>query len=60
MASDDTDMTSVDGTIQYLQDLGVNLENAELFLACEIVQAPGLGELSRESFLEGWKSAGYD
>jgi DCN1-like protein 1/2 len=45
--------------MQYLSDLEVNLENAELLLALEIVQAPGLGELSKDPFIDGWKAVGY-
>jgi DCN1-like protein 1/2 len=44
--------------MQYLQDLSVNLEDAELLVALEIVQAPGLGEMSKEAFIDGWKTIG--
>ena len=43
----------------YLNDLGVNLENAELLVPLEIVQATALGELSKSNFIDGWKAAGY-
>lgn len=59
MTNDEKDMTSVDGTMQYLKDIGVNLENAQLFVACEVVKAPALGELSREAFVAGWSAVGY-
>lgn len=58
--TDEKDSTGVEGTMQYLQDLGVNLENAEILLVCEIVQAPVLGELSKQSFIDGWKAIGYE
>ncbi|PHH73695.1 hypothetical protein CDD82_5315 [Ophiocordyceps australis] len=38
--------------------LKVNMENAELFVALEIVQAPILGEISRQGYINGWKAAG--
>jgi DCN1-like protein 1/2 len=45
--------------MRYFQDLGLNLENAEIFVPLEIVQAPQLAELSKDSFIEGWKTVGY-
>jgi DCN1-like protein 1/2 len=45
--------------MKYLQDLGLNLESADILVALEIVQAPSLGELSKENFLEGWRAIGY-
>jgi DCN1-like protein 1/2 len=45
--------------MRYLQDLGLNLESADILVALEIVQAPSLGELSKENFVEGWKAIGY-
>jgi len=38
--------------------LKVNLENAELFIALEIVQAPSVGDIQRRGFVEGWKATG--
>jgi DCN1-like protein 1/2 len=35
--------------------LCVDLENAELFVALEIVQAPSIGEITRKGYVEGWK-----
>jgi len=59
--SDDADTINVDGTMQYLTDLGVNLENAESLVALEIVQAPTLGEITKSGFVDGWKALGsYD
>lgn len=42
----------------YLQSIGVDLEGASLFLAMELVQAPTIGEITREGFVKGWKNAG--
>ncbi|KAI6245598.1 Defective in cullin neddylation protein 1 [Erysiphe necator] len=50
------DTLSVDGVMRYLQDLGVNLETAEIFIPLEIVQAPGLGEITRIGFINGWSA----
>ncbi|KHJ35211.1 putative defective in cullin neddylation protein 1 [Erysiphe necator] len=52
------DTLSVDGVMRYLQDLGVNLETAEIFIPLEIVQAPGLGEITRIGFINGWSAVG--
>lgn len=47
----------LESTMSYLDSkLKVNLENAELFIALEIVQAPNVGEISRRGFVEGWKA----
>jgi hypothetical protein len=45
--------------MRYLQDLGLNLESAEILVPLEIVQAPALAEMSKEAFVEGWKTVGY-
>jgi DCN1-like protein 1/2 len=39
----------------YLTELGVNLENASSLIPLEITQAPALGELTKEEFVNGWK-----
>lgn len=53
-------MVSVNGTMSYLTDLGVDLENASSLIPLEIIQAPSLGELTREGFIKGWKAVGYE
>jgi len=54
------EVSNVNGTMEYLTDLGVNIENAEALVALEIVQAPALGEIAKEGFVEGWKAIGAD
>jgi DCN1-like protein 1/2 len=56
--TDEVDKTSVTGTMKYLQDLELSMENADFLVPLEIVQAPALGEMSKEAFVEGWKAAG--
>ncbi|KFH48433.1 Defective in cullin neddylation protein-like protein [Hapsidospora chrysogenum ATCC 11550] len=47
--------------MSYLQDkLKVSLENAELFVVLEIVQAPSVGEITRAGFVDGWKQTSCD
>ncbi|KAG5998462.1 hypothetical protein E4U43_002413 [Claviceps pusilla] len=58
-SSDDKDKMELESTMSYLDSkLNVNLENAELFIALEIVQAPSVGEIHRRGFVEGWKATG--
>ncbi|KAG6002797.1 hypothetical protein E4U21_002754 [Claviceps maximensis] len=57
--SDEKDKMELESTMSYLDSkLNVNLENAELFIALEIVQAPNVGEIHRRGFVEGWKATG--
>jgi len=51
---------SVNGVMKYLTDLGVNLENVQMLVPLEIVQAPSVSEMSKEGFVDGWKSAGAE
>lgn len=49
----------LDSTMAYLSEkLKASLENAELFIVLELVQAPNVGEITRKGFVEGWKHAG--
>jgi DCN1-like protein 1/2 len=45
--------------MKYLTQLGVNVENAEVMVALEIIQAPALGEISKKGFTDGWTAVGY-
>lgn len=38
--------------------LNASLENAELFVVMELVQAPTVGVINRKGYVEGWKKAG--
>ena len=41
----------------YFQNgLGVNIENAELLVAMECVQSPGVGIVTRQGYVQGWNS----
>lgn len=45
--------------MKYLKDdLKINIEDAELFVALELLQAPSIGEISRKGYVEGWKIRG--
>ncbi|PHH59104.1 hypothetical protein CDD81_3799 [Ophiocordyceps australis] len=57
--NDDKNKLELDSTMDYLsKKLKVNLENVELFVALELIQAPSLGEITRRGYVEGWKAAG--
>lgn len=53
--NDEKDTIGIDGTMTYLTELGVNLANASSLIPLEIVQAPALGEMTKEEFVKGWK-----
>lgn len=57
--TDEPDTISVDGTMTYFMSLGVNLEDASMLIPMEIVQAPTVGEISKEGFVNGWKAVKY-
>lgn len=47
------------GMLNYLDQIGVDPNTAELFIPLEIVQATAFGELNKEPFIKGWKNEGY-
>lgn len=48
------DVIGVEGTMSYLPQLEVDLEGMESLAALEIIQAPTMGEISRDGFVNGW------
>ncbi|PBP27451.1 DUF298-domain-containing protein [Diplocarpon rosae] len=46
--------------MRYLNDLGVNLGNVEHLIPLEIIQAPAMGEMSKDGFVDGWRKIGAD
>ncbi|KAI1456717.1 Cullin binding-domain-containing protein [Annulohypoxylon moriforme] len=57
---DQKDVLGADSSMQYLNSIGVDLEGASLFLAMELVQAPTIGEITRDGFIKGWSGQGVD
>ncbi|KAI2636281.1 DUF298-domain-containing protein [Hypomontagnella submonticulosa] len=55
-AEDPKDTLGADSSMTYLNSIGVDLEGASLFLAMELVQAPTIGEITRDGFVKGWKT----
>lgn len=57
--NDEKDQLELESTMNYLgEKLNVSLENAELFVVLELLQAPSVGEITREGYINGWKSSG--
>lgn len=54
---DDKDTVGPDGTMQYFQAIGCNLEDASVFVAIETLRAENIGELKRDGFVNGWIEA---
>lgn len=50
----DKDTIGVEGTMQYLGDLDVPLDDITSLAILELVQAPTMGEITRKGFVEGW------
>ena len=54
------DIITINGTIRYLGDLGVNLDEVAVLALLTELNAPTMGDLSREGFISGWKSHNAD
>lgn len=57
--SQDVDMIGVDGTMRYLGDLGVKLDDVVVLAILTELSAPTMGELTREGFVGGWTKLQY-
>jgi DCN1-like protein 1/2 len=56
--NDEKDTMELESTMSYFSThLKANLENAELFVVVDLLQAPSIGEVTRKGFVEGWKDA---
>jgi hypothetical protein len=42
--------------MSYFEKLGVDIEGMEALAVMELIQAPTMGEIGREGFVEGWAS----
>lgn len=52
----DPDTVGVEGSMRYLGDLGVKLDEVVLLAVLTELSAPTMGELNRSGFVDGWKS----
>ncbi|KAI1338192.1 DUF298-domain-containing protein [Xylariaceae sp. FL0016] len=55
---DAKDTLGADTAMKYLQSIGAELDDASLFVAMELLQAPAIGEVPRSGFVTGWKNTG--
>ncbi|KAI9683895.1 MAG: Scaffold-type E3 ligase [Trizodia sp. TS-e1964] len=54
--NDPPDTIGVSGSMAYIQDLKLSLEEVTVLAVLEMLQAPTIGEFARAPFVEGWKS----
>ena len=58
--SPDEDIIGLEGTEQYFNDLGVDLEDTiALAISC-VLGSPTIGEFPRQPFIDGWRTLGCD
>ncbi|KAI9759657.1 MAG: Scaffold-type E3 ligase [Candelina submexicana] len=52
---DNPDVIGIEGAMQYLQALGINLDEVSVLVISEALQSPTMGEFTREGYLTGWQ-----
>ncbi|KAH6661323.1 Cullin binding-domain-containing protein [Truncatella angustata] len=57
---DAPDTIGAESAMQYLSQLGVDFEDASMFVALQVLKAEDIGDLKKEGFVKGWKEAGVD
>lgn len=45
--------------MSYLKAINIKVDDIGLLIVSEIVKSPSLGEVVRESFIEGWQAHSY-
>lgn len=58
MYKESDDVISIDGTLQYLQDLGIEPEDIRSLVLSYFLHSPSMGTFNREDFLTAWESVG--
>ncbi|RGP61770.1 defective in cullin neddylation protein 1 [Fusarium sporotrichioides] len=57
--NDEKNKLELESTMSYLTDkLKVSIENVELLVALELLQAPAVGIITRKGYVDGWKVTG--
>ncbi|KAL9606660.1 MAG: hypothetical protein Q9179_000182 [Wetmoreana sp. 5 TL-2023] len=54
-ASEEPDTIGVDGSMRYFADLGIALDEPVVLVVLTELNAPTMGELTRQGFVDGWK-----
>ncbi|KAI5810713.1 Cullin binding-domain-containing protein [Pyronema omphalodes] len=57
-SSDPPNTMTMDGVIKFMEEIGVELDEATVFVIAELLQAPVIGEFKKDKFVEGWWSIG--
>lgn len=56
--SNEKDAMGINECMKYLEDLNIDLESAAILVPMEIMRVPTMGRVTREGFVNGWKSVG--
>lgn len=51
---EEPDKIGVEGSMKYLQDLGVKLDEVVVLAVLTELEAPTMGEFTRDGFIDGW------
>ena len=54
----DPDMINIEGTIRYLEALGLDPEEPVVLVLAYQLDSPAIGAFSRTGFVEGWRTIG--
>jgi DCN1-like protein 1/2 len=52
-------MINIEGTIRYLQALGLDPEEPVVLVLAYQLDSPAIGAFTRTGFVEGWRTIGY-
>ena len=50
------DTIGVEGTMRYMADLQVDLDDVATLTIAEALSSPTMGEFDREGFVQGWRA----
>jgi DCN1-like protein 1/2 len=54
----DTDEIGIDGTIRYIQDLGLQVEDPVVLAVAKELGSPRMGAFQKQPFIVGWRTLG--
>ena len=57
--AEEPDKIGIEGSMQYLMDLGVKLDEVVVLAILTELAAPTMGEFTREGFVNGWQHHRY-
>ncbi len=55
--TDEPDKIGMDGVMTYFEGIGVGIDDVSFVVAFDLLEAPTMGEFSREGFVAGWTNA---